>query len=145
MKYSSILFVLVVLIASGTAYAQTGSKLSGTSYTMLVGYTVDNIEEEMFDKIAFSNNTITSEFFGKKGYTNGTYIEKTNDETSNFEATLTNATGGQAIFTGSVSEGGIYGTVVITDLQGKEGEMFFRGMTTAIWNATTKTGINALD
>ena len=133
MKYFSTLFILAALFTSGLSNAQQASSLNGKSYTFVMKDAV-NGGDEVFDKLTFANNEVTSETYSQKGYTAGKMLEKNGGNTTNFQVTLTSPTEGTRFYSGKVTGNDIDGTIVTTDASGAKVTYAFRGMLTSEWN-----------
>ncbi len=131
MKYFAILLMFATLTLTGSAVAQSGSKLNGKTYT----YVMKDVNggEEIIDKFTFNNNTITSERLTSQGYKSSKVSEKENGSGVQFETTFESSKGGTMKFSGTVEQDHIRGTIIATDASGKVTNMAFRGMTTQLW------------
>jgi hypothetical protein len=133
MKYFSALLVVFAVLASGIAQAQTAVALNGQSYT----YVMKNINgtgDEIQDMITFQNNTMSSQVLGSRGYSSSRVIEKTGSTGTSFEVTMNSKSEGTQVFRGTASGATIEGTITVTDKQGVQSTMAFRGMTTEAWH-----------
>ncbi len=132
MKYFSALLVIFAVLATGVVNAQTASTLNGQSYT----YVMKNINgtgDEIQDVMTFQNGTLNSQALGSRGYTSARVVEKAGASGSSFEVTLQSKTEGTRVYHGTVSGSTIEGTITVTDKQGVQQTLAFRGMTTEAW------------
>jgi hypothetical protein len=133
MKFISTLFVLIALVSVGTVNAQSTTPLNGTTYTVVMK-DAEKGGEEIIDHITFQNGQLVSEKFAAEGYTSGKYLEKAGASDSNFEVTLSSREQGSKVYHGKVTGTMIDGTVTVTNKDGVQTTMAFRGMTTEDWN-----------
>jgi hypothetical protein len=132
MKYLIALLVIFAVLATGVANAQTASSLNGQSYT----YVMKNINgsgDEVQDMITFQNGTMNSQTLGSRGYTSAKVAEKPGANGSSFEVTLASKSEGTRLYRGTVNGSTIEGTITVTDKQGVQTTMAFRGMTNEAW------------
>ena len=133
MKYFSALLVIFAVLATGVSNAQTATTLNGQSYT----YVMKNINgsgDEIQDVMTFQNGTMTSSTLASKGYGAARVVEKPGASGSSFEVTLQSKDEGTRVYRGTTSGVTIEGTITVTDKQGVQTTMAFRGMTTETWN-----------
>ena len=133
MKYVSAFLVVFALFTAGIAKAQSASKLNGQSYTYMMK-NADGSGEEIIDVVTFQNNSMTSSHLGTRGYTSNTVVEKDAGTSTNFEVTMASKTEGTRVYRGQLQGDAIEGTITVTDKQGVQTTMLFRGMTTETWN-----------
>lgn len=137
MKYILTLFVAVAVMAVGTVNAQTASKLNGMSYTYMMK-NADGTGEEIIDQIKFGTGTVSSKELGKAGFTTGSVAERNAGATSDFDLTFTKPNGDKYVYTGIAENVVFHGTIVVTDANGAQTNMLFRGMLTEEWNHMMK-------
>ena len=132
MKYFSALLVIFAVLATGVTNAQTASTLNGQSYT----YVMKNINgtgDEIQDVMTFQNGTMSSQTLASKGFANARVVEKPGSAGSSFEVTMQSKTEGTRVYRGTVNGQTVEGTITVTDKQGVQTTMAFRGMTTEAW------------
>jgi hypothetical protein len=137
MKYISTLFVVVALLTVSTVNAQTASKLNSQSYTYVMK-DMSGLGPEIIDQMSFGVGEATSGELGKTGYSKGKVVEKNAGATSTFEITFNNAAKGTYVYKGTAAGVTIDGTIDVTDVNGVQTTMAFRGMLTEEWNNMIK-------
>lgn len=137
MKYISTLFVVIALLAVGTVNAQTASKLNGQSYTYVMK-DINGEGPEIIDVIKFGVSDVTSQELGKSGFTKGKVIEKNSGASSTFEMIFKSNAKGSYVYKGTANGATIDGSITVTDANGTETTMAFRGMLTEEWNNIQK-------
>ena len=137
MKYIVTLFVAVAVMAVGTLNAQTASKLNGQSFTYMMK-NADGTGEEIIDQITFGAGTVISKELGKSGFASGSVAERNAGTTSDFDLTFTKPGGDKYVYTGIAQGVEFHGTIVVTDANGAQSNMLFRGLLTEEWNNILK-------
>jgi hypothetical protein len=137
MKYISTLFVVIALFAVGTVKAQTASKLNGQSYTYVMK-DINGTGPEIIDQITFGTGQATSKELGKTGFTTGKVMEKNAGAVSDFELVFKSPTAGTMVYKGKAEGATFDGTIAVTDANGVQSTMAFRGMLTEEWNNIRK-------
>lgn len=137
MKYISTLFVVIALLAVGTVNAQTASKLNGQSYTYVMK-NLDGSGPEIIDVVTFGAGDAASRELGNSGFSKGKVVEKNSGATSTFEMTFSSTAKGTYLFKGNAAGPNIDGTITVTDANGAQSTMAFRGMLTEEWDNIQK-------
>jgi len=133
MKYIFTLIVAIAVVAVGTVNAQSASKLNSQSFTYMMKK-ADGTGPEIMDKITFGVGQVASEELSKSGFAKGSVSEKNAGASSNFELIFNKANGSKYLYKG-IAEGTVFhGTITVTDANGTQSEMLFRGMLTEEWN-----------
>ena len=142
MKYISTLFVSLALLAVGTVNAQNASKLNSQSYTYVMKE-INGNGEEIIDHLNFAVGKVNSTELEKAGYAQGTVIEKNSGAVSDFQINFKNSSSETYVYKGKAEGATIDGTILITDANGKQTTMAFRGSLTEEWNnSAAQNGAN---
>lgn len=130
MKKISLLLVLVVLIAAGSAFAQNTSRLNGKSYWYMMK-NADGSGEEIHDNIRFTNNVMSSDRAGvvANGKPAKVSEKKISDETTSFVTTIQSTNGEELRYDCTIEGNMMVGTVQVKKADGTTSEMLVRGMT----------------
>ncbi len=136
MKKFSVLFVLIALIATtGITQAQSSSALSGKTFILIMkdgtGY-----GDEIKDQMKFNNGQVTSSNMSMFGFTSASVTENARMNGAGFTFTASGSAGTR-IYEGILEEEYISGTIQVTDKNGQQSTMVFRGATEAAWKAMT--------
>ena len=136
MKKFNILFVLIALIATtGISQAQSSSALSGKTF-ILVMKDGDGLSDEIKDQMTFNNGQVTSSYMSLYGYPSVTVSENARSNGAGFSFTATGAAG-TLIYEGVIEDEYMSGSIQVTDKNGHQSTMYFRGATETTWKVMT--------
>lgn len=143
MKKFSVLFVLIALIATtGITKAQSTSALSGKTFVLIMKDDA-GLGEEIMDNMTFSNKQVSSQNMSLFEFAVTSYTETLLPNGAQFSFTATSPNGASRTYSGTLEDQVIYGTIQVTDNNGQQSAMVFRGATEAAWRAMTGQTENA--